>query len=178
MLNVEETFNLIVTCPRNREFFAIREFESLLSDIGDDAPKIWKSGISGVLLAYTNLNFYEVPYLLRDLLKENPWSFRDVKRVIPIEFNVKTSLDEFSKVASKLASRIGENESYKIEVTRRYTNIDRMDIIESIASKINRKVDLKNPDKIILVEILGPKSGLSLINPDGVLSVERELMKP
>ncbi len=173
---VNEPFNLIITTPRNREFFAVREMESLLMDIGDDNPKVWKTGISGVVLGYTTLNPYDVPYKLRHLLSENPWAFRDVKRVIPIEFNVDTDLEEFSRIAKILADRIDPHMTYKVEVKKRYIDIDRMEIIESIASQIDRKVDLKNPDVIIVVEILGPRTGIGLIKPDGILSVERELM--
>lgn len=177
MLRVEEPFNLIITTPRNREFFAIREFESVLNDLGDSEPKVWKSGISGVILAYTSLDPYEVPYRVRDMVKNNPWMFRDVKRVIPIEFNVRSDLEEFSKVAKKLLSRIEETKTYKIEVKRRYTSLDRNDIIESIASQIDRKVDLKDPDYIVIVEILGPVTGIALIKPDGILSIDKELLR-
>ena len=176
MLRVEEPFNIIVTSPRNREFFAVREFESVLSDLGDPEPKVWKSGISGVILAYTSLDPYEVPYRVREMVKSNPWMFRDVKRVIPIEYNVRADLEEFSKVARELLPRIEETKTYKVEVKRRYTSLERIDIIESIASQIDRKVDLKNPDYIIVVEILGPVAGISLIKPDGILSVDRELL--
>jgi len=176
MLRVEEPFNIIVTSPRNREFFAVREFESVLNDLGDSDPKVWKSGISGVILSYTSLDPYEVPYRVREMVKSNPWMFRDVKRVIPIEFNVKTDLGEYSRIASELEHRIDETKTYKIEVKRRYTTLDRSEIIESIASKIDRKVDLKNPDYIIVVEILGPITGISFIKPDGILSVDRELL--
>ncbi len=176
MLRVDEPFNIIVTSPRNREFFAVREFESALNDLGDMEPKVWKSGISGVILAYTTLDPYEVPYRVRKMVKDNPWMFRDVKRVIPIEFNVRTDLEEFSKIAMELVKRIDASKTYKIEVKRRYTSLERNAIIESIATQIDRKVDLKNPDYIVVVEVLGPVTGISLIKPDGILSVDRELL--
>ncbi|HIE36842.1 TPA: hypothetical protein EYP83_01635 [Candidatus Geothermarchaeota archaeon] len=178
MLEVDKPFNIIVTSPRNREFFAIREFEAALNDLGDSQPKVWASGISGVLLAYTSLDPYRVPYLLRDMVKKNPWQFRDVKRVIPIEFNVKTSLDEFSRVAKKIVDRIDEGSTYRIDVKRRYTTLSRDEIIESVASYIDRRVDLKNPDYIVVIEVLGPVTGVSLIGREGILSVERELLGP
>lgn len=178
MLEVDKPFNLVVTSPRNREFFAIREFELVLNDLGDSQPKVWNSGISGVLLAYTSIDSYKVPYLVREMVRRNPWQFRDVKRVIPIEFNVKTDLDEFSRVARELVDRIEEKSTYKVDVKRRYTSLSRDEIIESIASYINRRVDLRNPDYIVVVEVLGPVTGISLIGMGGILSVEKELLGP
>ncbi len=175
MLMVNREFNLLVTCARNREFFASRDLESILADIGDEDPSIWGSGISGVLLAMTSLNPLDIPYRMRELLRSHPWMFREIKRVIPIEYNVDTSLEEFKRLASELAKRIPDGSTYKVEVKRRYTEMGRMEIIESFASKIDRKVSLESPDYIVLVEVLGPRTGVSLIKPDGVLSVEREV---
>ncbi len=177
MLRVDRRFNLITTCQRNREFFASRDLESILMDLGDESPVIWKSGISGVILAYTSLNPLEVPYMMRSLLRENPWMFREIKRVIPIEYNVDSDLEKYSALAEEIEGRIPEEASYKVEVRRRYTELDRMDIINAFASRIRRKVSLDNPDYVVLVEILGPKTGVSLTKPDGVLSVEREVSR-
>jgi tRNA acetyltransferase TAN1 len=50
-------------------------------------------------------------------------------------------------------------------------------IIDAIAKRIERKVDLDNPDKIVLVEVIGQLAGLSLISSNDILSIEREKRK-
>ncbi len=177
MLRVDRRFNLLATCPRNREFFAIRGLESILMDLGDESPTAWKSGISGVVLGLTGLDQYEVPYRVRELLRWNPWVVRDIKRLVPIEFVVDTDLGEFSRVAGELARRIPGDASYKVELRRRYTQLGRMEIIDAFASAIPRRVSLEEPDYIVWVEVLGPKTGVSLVRPDGVLNVEREVTR-
>ncbi|MDX1814236.1 MAG: THUMP domain-containing protein [Candidatus Bathyarchaeia archaeon] len=50
------------------------------------------------------------------------------------------------------------------------------DFIEAVATGINRNVDLKNPDKILLIEVIGGITGISLIKPSEILAVTKEKM--
>ena len=47
-------------------------------------------------------------------------------------------------------------------------------MIDAVAERIDREVDLDEPDKIVLIQIVGEITGLSVIPPDKILSVERE----
>ncbi|MEM2561447.1 MAG: THUMP domain-containing protein, partial [Candidatus Bathyarchaeia archaeon] len=81
---------------------------------------------------------------------------------------------EISRVAHEYENRIRENETFRVTVEKRFTETSTRSIIEAIASKINRKVDLEKPDKIVLVEVIGGLTGMSLIKPEDVLSVTKE----
>jgi len=58
-------------------------------------------------------------------------------------------------------------------VRKRHTTLSTKEIVETVARNIDRKVDLENPDKMVLIEILGELTGVSVIAPSDVLSVER-----
>ena len=57
-------------------------------------------------------------------------------------------------------------------IRKRLSDIDRMELIEKIAEKIENRVDLNNPDKIVWVEIIGDVAGVSVLKPEHVLSVQ------
>jgi tRNA acetyltransferase TAN1 len=61
-------------------------------------------------------------------------------------------------------------ETFRITVERRNTWLRSSEIIAKVAAIIGNKVDLENPDWIVLVEIIGKLVGISVIRPDEVFS--------
>ena len=45
-----------------------------------------------------------------------------------------------------------------------------MQIIKAIADRINNKVDLENPDWVILVQVVGGLTGVSVVRPNQIFS--------
>ena len=167
-------FNLLVTTTRGNEDNACSEIWYLLKEIGDEKAEVDKTGVSGLIAAKTSLNPFEVIAKFRKILKERPYEFRYSLRIIPIEKVVKTRLEEIQKVSDELSRKIGENETFRVTVEKRFTEISTRDVIEAAASKIERKVNLEKPDKILLIEIVGGLTGISVIKPDDILSVTKE----
>ncbi len=167
-------FNMLITTSRGSEDEACSEVWYLLGEIGDREVEVDKTGVSGLIAAKTSLNPFEAIKKLRETLKERPWDFRFTIRFIPIERVVQTNLKQIEKVSTELSSKIRENESFRITVEKRFTNISSREIIEAVAANINRKVDLTNPDKIVLIEIVGGLTGISVIEPSDILSVTKE----
>lgn len=167
-------FNLMVTTYRGNEEEACSELWYLLGQVGDTTPIIEKTSVSGLIVAKTSLNPFEVIERFRIILQERPYEFRYLLRVIPIEKVVRTDIDEISRVAHEFEAKIGENETFRVTVEKRFTETPTRSIIEAIASKINRKVNLEKPDKIFLVEVIGGLTGISLIKPEDILSVAKE----
>ena len=167
-------FNLLVTTTRGNEDNACSEIWYLLKEIGDEKAEVDRTGVSGLIAAKTSLDPFEVIVKLREILKERPYEFRYSLRVIPIEKVVKTRLEEIGKAAEELAPKIGENETFRITVEKRFTEISTKDVIEAAASKIERKVNLEKPDKIMLIEIIGGLTGISVIKPNDIISVSKE----
>ena len=73
-------------------------------------------------------------------------------------------------------TRIGENETFRVTVEKRFTALHSKDIIEAAAGDIKRRADLENPDKILLIEVIGALTGLSLLKPIDILAVVKEKM--
>jgi len=171
---VLKDFNLLITTSRGNEEDACSEIWYLLGEIGDSAVKVDKTGITGLIAAKTAFNPFEVIEKFRKILKERPYEFRYTLRVIPIEKVVRTDLGEIERTVTELASKIKENESFRVTVEKRFTDTSTRDIIEAAAVNIERKVDLSNPDKIILVEVVGGLTGISIIRLEQILAVMKE----
>jgi tRNA acetyltransferase TAN1 len=175
--NLLKDFNLLATTSRGTERQMCSEMSYLLKEkMGDPAPVVSKTGIRGLIAAKTSLNPREVIEKFRGILQERPYEFRYALRIIPVERAVPTDLDEIKRVASELAANIGENETFRVTVEKRFTSLHSRDFIEAAATDIDRKVDLKNPDKILLIEVVGGVTGISLIKPSEVLAVTKEKM--
>ncbi|MEM2280995.1 MAG: THUMP domain-containing protein [Candidatus Bathyarchaeia archaeon] len=167
-------FNLLATTFRGNEDEACSELWYLLSEIGDSAPVVEKTGVAGLIAAKTAFNPFEVIEKFRQILRERPYEFRYTLRVIPIEKVVRTDLREIQRAATELGAKIALNESYRVTVEKRFTETSTRDIIEAAASNIERKVNLENPDKILLIEVIGGLTGLAVIKPTDILSVAKE----
>ena len=173
LLMVLHDFNLIVTTSRGYENDACSEVWFLLGEIGDKDSTVESSGISGLVLAKTVLDPLEAIKGLGEMLKEQPLEFRYSLRFMPVEIVVPTGLAEIKEASLKLSSGILENETFRVTVEKRHTGLSRREIIEAVAEDIDRKVDLHNPDKIVLIEVLGGLTGVSLINQGDILSVAK-----
>jgi tRNA acetyltransferase TAN1 len=171
---VLKNFNLLFSTPRHHEDDACSEMWFLLGEIGDEDSTVEKTHVSGLVVARTALNPFQVIEGLRSLLEEQPEELRYTLRVIPIEEVVKTEVEEIREACLKLSAKIGKNESFRVTVEKRYTSLSAKKIIELVAEDIDRKVDLQTPDKIVLIEILGAITGISVITPKDILSVNKE----
>jgi tRNA acetyltransferase TAN1 len=167
-------FNLLATTSRGNEDEACSELWYLLGEIGDSAPNVDKTGVAGLIAAKTAFDPFEVIKRFREILRERPYEFRYILRIIPIEKVVRTDLGEIQRVATELSSKIGKNETFRVTVEKRFTETSTKDIIEAAAANIEREVNLNNPDKILLVEVVGGLTGLSVIKPDEILAIMKE----
>ncbi|MBS7647548.1 MAG: THUMP domain-containing protein [Candidatus Bathyarchaeia archaeon] len=167
-------FNILATTSRGNEDETCSELWYLLNEIGDSAPVVDKTGVAGLIVAKTIFNPFEVIEKFRRILRERPYEFRYTLRVIPIEKVVRTDIGEIQRAAAELSAKIAPNESFRITVEKRFTETSTRDIIEAAAANIKRKVDLSNPDKILLIEVIGGLTGLAVIRPNDILSVVKE----
>ncbi|MEA2090655.1 MAG: THUMP domain-containing protein [Thermoproteota archaeon] len=170
-------FNLIVTTARGNEGNGCSEIWYLLREMGDTEVEVDKTGVSGLIAAKTALNPFEAIEKFRTVLKQHPYEFRYALRIIPIEKVVRTDLNEIQRVATKLAEKIKAGESFRVTVEKRFTEMSSRAIVEAAAAGIKRRVDLENPDKIVLIEVVGGLTGISVIKPDEILSLIKEKMQ-
>lgn len=167
-------FNLLISTSRGNENNACSEIWFLLGELGDKEALVDRTEVSGLIVAKTKLDPFKAVEGLRRLLRERPWEFRYTLKVLPIEVVVRTKIEEIKRAAAGLHHKILENETFRVTVEKRHSNISTRDLIEAAVENLDRKVDLSNPDKIILIEVLGRLTGISVIKPDDILSVTKE----
>ena len=165
--------NLIVTCARHLEGETEDELIDILDELGDSDVKISVSSMSGIITVQTKLNPIEVVRKMKEMVLDEPWSIRYCLRIIPIQKVVETNIEEIEKLISNMSSEINEKESYRILIEKRNSDISSKEIITKIANRIKNKVSLDFPDKIILIEILGIITGISILKKSDILSLEK-----
>jgi tRNA acetyltransferase TAN1 len=148
----------------------------LKETLADQSAEASKTGVRGLIAARTALNPCDVIEKFKAILHERPYEFRYALRIIPVEKVVPTELEAIGLAAAELAVGIGEDESFRITVEKRFTTLHAQEIVEAVATRIDRRVDLDNPGKVLLIEIVGKFTGISLIKADLVLSVQKEKM--
>lgn len=166
-------FNIIATTDRGLEIQACNELKSLLKDLGDSNAIVNATNILGLIIAETSLDPFKIIEDLKKIYIENPDKIFYLKRVIPIQVLTETNIEKIVKATLPLINSIKENETFRITVEKRRTNISSMDIIKAVAALVNRKVNLENPDKIILIEIIGKYAGISIIKNDQIFNVHK-----
>jgi tRNA acetyltransferase TAN1 len=167
-------FNLLATTSRGNEGDACAELLFLLEKVGDSSPIVKRTGISGLIAAKSALDPFEVIEKFRVILHERPYEFRYMLRVIPVEKVIRTDLSEIERVAADFGAKIPENEKFRLTIEKRYTSLSTQDIIKSAAARIERKVDLGKPNRIVLVEVVGGLTGISMVKPEQILSILKE----
>jgi tRNA acetyltransferase TAN1 len=161
-------FNLIASTFKHREEDAQDELLDTLEMLGDYASESQTTDISGIVLGFTKLDPFQIVNSLRNLVKNEPWQIRYVLRLLPIELVVYTEPKSIKNAAKKLALKIQNGDTFRITIERRHTLVTSSDIIATIAKEIDNKVNLKNPDWIVLVEVVGGQTGISVIKPDQI----------
>jgi tRNA acetyltransferase TAN1 len=165
--------NLIITCARHLEPETEEELISILEEFGDSDVKVSITNMPGILTAETKLDPIDVVRKIKEMLLDEPWSVRYCLRIIPIQKVIETKIEEIEKSIVELSDQILDDETYRISIEKRNSNVSSKEIITKIADKIKNKVSLEFPDKVLLIEILGNISGISILKKSDILSIEK-----
>ena len=165
--------NLIITCARHFEPETQEELTDILREYGDAEAIVSITKMSGILTAETNLEPIEIVRKIKEMILDEPWSIRYCLRIIPIQKVIETKIEEIEKTATEMSEQIAEEETYRISIEKRNSDLSSQEIISKIANKIKNKVSLEFADKILLIEILGNKTGLSILKKSDILSIEK-----
>ena len=165
--------NLIITCARHLEEETEEELRDILDELGDSEIEVSISDMSGILTAQTKLDPIEVVKKMKEILLDQPWSIRYCLRIIPIQKVIETKIESIEMTISSISNQILDGETYRILIEKRNSEISSKEIITKIAHEIKNKVSLDFPDKIILIEILGGMTGISILKEVDILSIEK-----
>ena len=155
------------------EVETINEVTHLLDEFGDPNAKSSKTGFSGIIKIETTMDLLELIEKFRDKIENEPWELRYCSRVIPIQKTCKTDLTSIKDNVIKLISLIKPNESYKISIERRNSELIRNEIISNIANLLSNSVSLEIPDWEVIIQILGNETGVSVIPANCILSISK-----
>jgi tRNA acetyltransferase TAN1 len=145
------------------------EILELLDKFGDQAAESEIIEIKGMILVYSSLDPIAVIDKLKELVASEPWQVRYVRRVLPVQVVVPTRLDTIIQAARDLIKKMG-NDTFRVTVEKRHNSLGSMQIVKAIADQISNKVDLENPSWVILVQVLGGLTGVSVLRPHQIFS--------
>ncbi|WXG42900.1 MAG: THUMP domain-containing protein [Promethearchaeati archaeon SRVP18_Atabeyarchaeia-1] len=170
--NGVRSFNLLVSCIRDRERNAALEVEDLIGHVaGDESVEAEVIGIRSLLVAETSLDPRKVIEKLRIIAVADPWRFQYTLKYTPVDVVVPTKLELIVEASKKIIPKIAAEDTFRITCNKRHSQLHCQEIIKSMAVLIERKVDLENPDKVLQIEIIGERTGLVVLQCHDVLSL-------
>ncbi|WP_297487572.1 THUMP domain-containing protein [Thermococcus sp.] len=157
---------LVATCPPGREGDAILELEWALGRVHVRGTE-WR----GVLVAETPLGRDEAIKSLRS------FETQALQRVVPLDCLLPAKLEDIEEKAVELME--GKTGSFAVRArVRGNKKLGEKEIERAVGSRIveerGLKVDLSNPDWVVVVEVLGRKAGVGVLKRDEVLKFEVE----
>lgn len=163
--------NLLVTHDPNHAGLAKEEVTAVLKKL-DVKPEFLKSEIDG-LFQITIKEPKKVVKKLTAVCKKDPSVFRTTFHWVPVDNWCKSTIDGMQKTIKSLVKDIKEKDKWKMDIAKRcYEKYHTTELIMKLTDVVDRpKVDLKNPDKIIRVDIIGNDAGISLLNKDEMLNI-------
>jgi len=166
--------NLLITFDPAHSMRSEDEAKALLRSVGEENPSIVNSGIPGVLLLKTGKNPKELVKKLFIACKKDPGQFTYTYHWIPIDSWASSDIKSLVKNMQDFNKKLDPNKTWKIEITKRQYETSVSDLIKALTEKIDKpKVDLKNAQQIIRVEIIGKKAACSLLASDEFLDISK-----
>jgi len=170
-------FNILVSYSWGEHRKAQKEILYFLDRLGEKNPFIHRTIAEGIMGVKTCQSPREVIHVLRTMFNEDPNLFQYTLKWVPVEVWTYSDLDSMKTVVMQLRNRIRRGERWRMTLEkRRYTRYHKDEIIRELAELINEKVDLKNPDKILRIDIIGKYAGISVLEPKDTFSTSKVIL--
>ena len=164
--------NLIVTFDPSHAGKAKEEVNALLTEV-KEKPKFLKSEIDGLFFLKVKDPKAATKKLAQEC-KKSPDKFEVTFHWMPIDKWCSSKMEDMSKVLKSIDGKMKPDESWKMDMSKRQYEGETPDLIIKLTDNIDKpKVDLKNPQKIIKVEIIGKQAGISLLDASENLDVSK-----
>ena len=145
-----------------------------LRAVGDPEPTVNKTRIKGIIQGATSLDPVEAIYLMREHMQRETERYDKLFRVMPILSWVETSIEAIVGEVEVQKRRMADGETFRVTLEKRKTAYRSLEVIDAVAAVIDNVVDLENPDWVVLLEILGERTGVSIVRADALLNVQKE----
>jgi len=167
-------FNMLISYPWSQYVKAKKEIQRILKRLGEEKPFVTRTIAEGIIGVKTCQNPREVIHALQRILNEDVTIFQYTSKWVPIDLWTYSDIDSMKKAVGQLKTEIHTGEKWRITLEkRRYTKYHKIEIIKNIAELIDEKVNLKNPDKILRIDIIGKYAGISILEPNDMFSTSR-----
>jgi tRNA acetyltransferase TAN1 len=164
--------NLIVTSAKGLEARASAEFKEVALLSGSRKLTIERSAYDGVIEVEAE-DPKALLAFITDYVKSEPFKVRFIMRLIPVDKVVDTKMDEIVKAVKELSHSIEKSQTFRVTVEARDSPYSERELIDAVAEAVDRKVSLDSPDKIVLLEIFGEYSGISVMPPNDIVSIPK-----
>jgi len=161
-----------VTSGKGLEARASAEFKEIALLSGIRKLTIDRSAFDGVIEVDVE-NPKALLSFITDFVRSEPFKVRFILRIIPIDRVVDTKIEDIVKAVKELAPAVGPGETFRITIEARDSPYSEKKLIGALADAVDRKVDLDSPDKVVLLEIFGEYSGVSIISPQEIVSIQK-----
>lgn len=145
-----------------------------LRSVGDSEPIVNKSKIRGIITGATNLDPVEAIRLMREHMHVEPERYDKLFRIMPILSWVKTDIEAIVEEVEAQKSKMADEDTFRVTLEKRRTGLRSLEVIDAVAAVIDNAVDLENPDWVVLVEIMGNRTGVSVIREESIFNVQKE----
>lgn len=172
-------YNLLVSFGWRRFYPASAEIRKILTNLGDNNAIIKRTVAKGIAGVNTILDPRQVTRELYAMYNQDPTLFMHTLKWVPIDYWTTSDLESMASGIVTLRNKIAKGEKWMMVVEkRRYSQYHKIEIIKYLAEYIDEKVDLRNPDKIVRIDILGKNAGISVIKPEEIFSVSKASYEP
>jgi len=167
-------FNLLVSCPWAMSGRAKQVIADILKMLGDEQPIIERTVARGIIGVKTQLDSRVVIQGLQRLFIKDPLAFQYTLKWVPTDSWTYSNMESMKEAVMSIKDKIHEGEKWRMTVEkRRYTQYHKIEIISELAELILEKVDLKNPDKIVRLDIIGKYAAVSVLSPNEIFSTTK-----
>lgn len=164
--------NLLVTHEPSHAGSAKEEIEKALKAIKQKA-KFLKLDTEGVFKLKVGNPKKVVKSLSK--LKSRKGVLEHTFHWVPIEKWTAANVKAMQKEVKKLQKGIKKTEKWKMDLHKRHFDMPSTELIIKLTEVVDKpKVDLEKPQKILEVQIIGKKAGLSLLGKDELLDVRHK----
>jgi tRNA(Ser,Leu) C12 N-acetylase TAN1 len=168
-------FNLLVSCSWGAYIRAKGEILHILRMLDDESPVVKHTVAKGIIGVKTSLEPRDIVHRLRRMFNKDPFILQQTTKWVPVDLWTYSTLNSMRDAVKALRNKIRAGEKWRMTMEkRRYTRYSKIEIITALAELIDEKVDLKTPDKIIRVDIIGRYTGFSILTPRDIFSASKQ----
>lgn len=157
--------NLLVTFDPTREESAKKEIEEMMSGAKE------KFKVVKIEEGLAQLSVSDAKKVVKALVKLKSSKFENTHKWIPIDKWCSAKIPDMIKVVKELEKGITPKDKWKMDIGKHKSDLHERELIMKLTEAIDKpNVDLEKPDKIMKVEIVEKKAGISLLSKDEILA--------